>query len=373
MKPAVFFTKYIVGFLPPAHIDRAKTIEKMTWIPFTLFWSFTAQQILTSLGLKEEINDVNYFATPSNEESHLLSASFTLSEVYRTSYLRTLQYFYEQGWMSRDFYLDYSLATMPIDLSYWSIKPERIPQWWPKYNDIGELKSNHKNILQSALDSMKGTTPLLITGALEPSNWNNGSEPAGVQMIAFGYKSKGKSIDESALAKEILKTIPILFQFPDSPKKYEVLDSHPISLFDSKYEQFNDITAHHLVGHAHPLSVPVWQWYREVHGSFLPLDTVTNSLSRSFVPHGFNHKKGRKNIGFYREWSQGVYERLDPKALPPYGLSYTISQAFLQKYLEEEGLELGYAYKIYILEGEKWKLSTTSKYGLILPSLGDNT
>lgn len=368
-----FFTKYIVGFLPPAHLDRAKRIEELTWIPFTSFWSFSAQQLLTSLKSREELNNVNYFATPTTDESHLMSASFKLSEVYRTSYLRTLQYFYDQGWMPRDFYLDYCLSTMPIDLSYWSIVPGRIPSWWPEYTNTEELKTNHKRILQSAIDSSEDTKPLFITGALRPSSWSDGSEPSGVQIVAFGYKSIDvNKINEEVLAKEILKKVPLLFQFPDSLKKFEALESHLISLSESEYEKIGETLVQNLVGHAHPLSVPVWQWYREVHGSLLPLDAVTNGLSRSYVPHGFDHKNGKKIIGSYREWSQGINERLDPKALPPFGLSYVISEEFLTNYLRKSGLKLGYAYKTYILEGERWKLTTTSEYGIILPSVEDD-
>lgn len=368
-----FFNKYITSFLPPGYIERARTIESATLKPFVRYWSYTASLMMKELGINESINGVESFAGGRYQPS-LVACSFRISEIYRSSYLRALHYFYSQGLLPKENYLEYSFVTLPLDFSYWGIKPDRAPAWWPKHSGKpDEVKSLHKSIVKPVIDQVKQTKTLFLTGAVKPTAWDHGSENVGVELHAFGYKllSARRSTDRD-IAKEVLSASPILMQFPGSKHMEAVLEDFVIPMSQSDEEKYEEFLIHPLVGRLIPLSVSTWQWFRASHQSLAPIPNlllpnlpVVSKSSLTMIEHGYENKIEGTPIGAYQEWTEGFREILEDKAIAPFGSFYEISDTHLDTYLKKKGLRLGYAYKVYLRTTVNYEPKTEVHYGLL--------
>lgn len=365
-RTSAFFTKYISSFLSPVHLERANEIENRTFRPFIRYWSYQAAQLMELTGAEEALNDVHYFAG-SNYQPKRVACAFRLSEVYRTSYLRTLHYFFQEGLMPEEIYLEYSFATLPIDFSFWQIRPSRVPDWWPEY--IGEAADVYKAkeiIARKFLNAQGDNVRLHATGVVKPKHWSQGSEDIGIELYAFGYKLKSarRNADET-IAKEVIYRSPILLQFPGSGNEEESLNDMlaPIDITDSKsYEEFE---IQPLVGKLHPLSIAIWQWYRASHQILMPLPNLLRGAKLDMQDDGFTHMRGGTKIGTYAEWTQGIRETLKDDSMPPFGAYYDISKKHIDDFLKAKGLRLGYAYRIHAKVGDHFKSELKTYYGLL--------
>jgi hypothetical protein len=361
-----FFTKYISSFLSPVYLERANEIENRTFRPFIRYWSYQAARLMELTGAEEALNDVHYFAG-GNYQPKRVACAFRLSEIYRTSYLRTLHFFYREGLMPEEFYLEYSFATLPIDFSFWQIKPGRIPEWWPAYE--GEAADAHKakeEIARNFLNQHGDEVLLHATGAIRPKHWSQGSEDVGIELYAFGYKltSARRNTDET-VAKEVIYRSPILLQFPGSGREEEVLNDMlaPIDTVDSRsYEEFE---IYPLVGRLHPLSISIWQWFRASHQILIPLPSLLKGAKPNVLDDGFIHGIDKTRLGTYREWTQGVRETLKDDSMPPFGAYYSISDELINDFLKAKGLRLGYAYRMHVKVGDHFKSELKTYYGLL--------
>lgn len=365
-RTSTFFAKYISSFLSPVYKERALQIETRSLRPFVRYWSYQASQLMESIGIEEALNDVHYFAG-SNYQSKRVACAFRLSEVYRTSYLRTLHFFYEQGLMPEEFYLEYSFATLPIDFSYWPIKPNRIPKWWPGYT--GPTEDVHKSkdkIVTEFLKQPEGEVLLFATGAIKPEHWKQGSEDFSIELYAFGYKLTGarRNTDE-VIAKEVIKSSPILVQLPGGGHEEEVLNDMLVPLDLSEEKIYEEFVIHPVVGRLHPLSIAIWQWFRASHQMLVPLPKLLKDTKMEMTDNGFVHTLDKAKVGSYEEWTQGVRETLKDDAVPPFGGYYSIAKEYVDNYLKSNGLRLGYAYRIHVRVGDDFKSEMKTYYGLL--------
>ncbi len=361
-----FFAKYISSFLSPVYKERALQIETRTLRPFIRYWSYQASQLIESIGTEEALNDVHYFAG-SNYQPKRVACAFRLSEVYRTSYLRTLHFFYEQGLIPEEFYLEYSFATLPIDFSYWPIKPARIPEWWPEYAEPNEdVYKSKDRIVAEFLKQSEDGVPLFVTGAIKPEHWKQGSEDVSIELYAFGYKltAARRNTDET-IAKEVIKSSPILVQFPGSGHEEEALNDMLVPLDLSEEKIYEEFVIHPLVGRLHPLSIAIWQWFRVSHQIMMPLRNLLEGAKLEMHDNGFVHKIDKTQVGIYKEWTQGIRETLKDDSMPPFGAYYNISKEHIDKYLKPHGLRLGYAYRMQVKVGDNFKSEVKTYYGLL--------
>lgn len=368
-----FFTKYSTGFLSPVHMDRANEIARKTLRPFVRYWSYNALEIMKSLKIDEAVNGVDYFSG-SQYQPKRVACSFRISEVYRSAYLRTLHYFYDQGLIPEEVYIEYSFATLPIDFSYWKIQPTRVPEWWPKYEGkLEDISSIHKSFAQSLVNRSKTTSPLFATGAVQPKSWDHGSEKIGIELHAFGYKLlSARRTTDAEIAKLVMQSAPLLMQFPGSPHMEEVLDDLVIPLSLNDEEECEEFQIYPLVGRLHPLSISTWQWFRASHHNLAPIPNLLlpNSppiieTKLNMLEHGYEHIADGKSIGEYQEWTEGVRELIEDEAVSPFGSHYYMSSDHINGFFKANGFRFGHAYKISVQLGDSYKPDTKVYYGLI--------
>ena len=276
--------------------------------------------------------------------------------------------------MPKEYYLEYSFATLPVDFSYWAIKPDRVPTWWPEYSgNLEEIKSIHKTLVKPVIDQAKQTKTLFLAGAVKPNAWDHGSENVGIELHAFGYRLlSARSSTDQDVARQVLGTSPLLMQFPGSKHMEAALEDFvtPMSQFDD--EEYEEFLIHPLVGRMHPLSISTWQWFRASHQSLAPIPNIllpnppivaTSSLT--MMKHGYQNEIESEPIGTYNEWTEGFREILEDKAIVPFGSFYEMSSKHLEEYLKKKDLRLGYAYKVYLRTGDKYEPKTEVHYGLL--------
>ena len=91
-------------------------------------WAYECDQIISHLGVAPSRNVFNYWLTKTSDGEHHVASDPTISEVYRSAYLRALA---RMAATERTTMADLSfLAALacPVDLDLWQIKPSARPR-----------------------------------------------------------------------------------------------------------------------------------------------------------------------------------------------------------------------------------------------------
>jgi|GEM_PF-1001155 len=130
--PAPFFDKYANNFLPPIYYDFwIKEVEKKTQIRVALQYAYEWQCILNEIGMEPSAKSLDFWLRRQEGKEYYVSVDTVMSEIYRSSYLRTLAWTYSQGRMSHRDAIFLASQACPIDLELWRLNPGVRPIWWP--------------------------------------------------------------------------------------------------------------------------------------------------------------------------------------------------------------------------------------------------
>lgn len=127
--PSPFFDKYLGAFIPPVYALRASQIEQRALVPFTRQWAFEYRRLMEEMGLRESASALNFRGR--EHEEHYGPFNTRLSEVYRSSYLRTLAWTVARGGLTEAEARKLAVGTCPIDLDLWRVRMTSPPHWWP--------------------------------------------------------------------------------------------------------------------------------------------------------------------------------------------------------------------------------------------------
>ncbi len=350
-----FFIKHITGFLAPIYLQRAQKIDEKTGGFFVRQWAYTSSWLMEECGLKERVGDAMYFMGGDNTPI-LAGMSSALSEVYRSSFLRVLQDFYEKDLLDKNIYLKYAYSTMPIELSYWKVKAGRAPRWWPKmaYDEpqkdekSGLIKiSYHKNI-EKIVGKKDKYLILGIDGPIKPAKgWISEQLKASVTTVAFGYKISGSNFpSEEEVAKEILYW-PSTFILPGQVcMPFNFLESYNdhISTVNAPIK-LGDLSVYPLVARNVDLVINLWQWYRNFPLSFGLSKDLAHGTKIRLKSNGWKYLKDKTVIAKSSDWVEGIKEKYDKDLEIPHGQYIKINSSFLNSYLKENQLRLAHAIK----------------------------
>ncbi|PKM98254.1 MAG: hypothetical protein CVU79_04175 [Elusimicrobia bacterium HGW-Elusimicrobia-3] len=348
-----FFLKYIKNFLPPSYLLDGQEISDNSGRPFINDWCFTANSIQTQLGIE---NDASVLDFMGHREDHLLIAVSTKqSEIYRSAFLRCLNGYYRAGGMSRDFYLDYALATIPIDLSLWQILPTRKPKWWPgnspiqNSTDKGGLPNISYDLEIQNIIKTRDIRVLALDGRI--SAQQDSKISSGISLIGFGYKIGGPNLPS---AEEIWKCVgntrceltpPSAMKTPiahlESSSDYLAVGTPKIRIKDAEIAK--------LVGGYGWFTVPTWQWFRMRNAAPFGLTKdIFPSVNLSITPTELAFLENGIRVGGSSDWTDGVLEREDADIPPQYGHYIEVRNDFLSSTLKNMGLRLGFVLKLSV-------------------------
>lgn len=354
-----FFSKFVKTFLAPIYFQRASEIQSKTTIPFLRLWSYTADEIIRENDISLNANQAYYYAR-SKHGKFLLGFSSKISEAYRSSFLRVLQYVYKKGKISEDFYLDYAYAALPIDLSKWKIEPKRSPNWWPKLSQSSSEKHNEQQkIVQLSLqkpieDLVKNTTTknLLVAaeGAIEPADGWKGNDPdCSFSLVGFGYKVVGSQLPEDKDVAEKILYRPSIVTIPSKVvRPFNFLENYKgYSTTGDKLIRIKDLLVYPVVARENDLCITLWQFFRDYDLSFHINQPLGSDLALAIENNKWSYKsKKGKEIVAYRDWLEGLKERYEREMPIPHGQYLVMDKAFVNGWLKEKSLRLGYFLKV---------------------------
>jgi len=357
--PTEFFEKYIKSFLAPIYFQRALKIKEKTGKDFIRQWAYTSAEMMKECRLEESIGDaINFIG--SKYSPILPGMSSILSEVYRSAFLRVLQHFYNLSLIPNETYLKYAYATLPVELSYWKVKPGRSPEWWPEleYSDPKEDKGEEidKIAYQKSIDEIvcknkiDKSVIIGIDGAVKPAGgWTSEIINTSVLLVAFGYKVIGlnipkaeevaKKIRYSPLIKVILSQTILPFNFLESYTEHISMENPPIKI--------EDLIIYPLVSRNIDSVINLWQWFRGFHHAPFGLSLeLAYNLWIKIENYGWKYVNNKTIVAKSCDWLEGLKERHDKDLEIPHGQYIEINESFLDSYLKKNQLRLGYVTKV---------------------------
>jgi len=287
-EPNDFFNKYIKMILAPIYFNRAQEIEEKTRKPFIKIWVYNAEMLAKKENI--ELNSDIYFYGRHKNDKFLIGFSTKVSEIYRSAFLRVLHNFYSKKLIPLTFYLKYSFASLPVDLSFWNILPNRFPEWWPKLigSEDGDKKETLSTIqleepIENIIKYNKNNKIVLATeGAIRPTGGWGENLKHSFSLIGFGYKVIGSDFPKpEEVAKEILHSPRTLL--------LSIKAEHPISflknslLFDISSEPIpiKGLVVFPLITRNRDLKINLWQYFRGISQSFNIVNELRADLSIS--------------------------------------------------------------------------------------------
>ena len=356
--PDPFFSKYINTALPKLYMDKAREIEKNYYRDFTLQWFFTTDEIIKELEIKLS-SDTFIFLSRSGEDEFLLGFSSKISEAYRSAFIRVLQHLHINNNIHSDFYYEYVYATLPIDITKWNIKTNCIPKWWPsivnhpKKEENCELKSiEFNNTIESLIQPIEKMKILAAEGAILESltDLSYNYSLSSFELIAFGYEVLGPKIPNATeISRRLFNYRPmIVIQPSQAQKPFQFLLNNKIFRpLRDEISEINDLLVQPLVLNERQLTLSSWQYFRSAGRAF----NINPILSKNLIIH-INEKNWelRDNHGkifvIHKDWLGGLKERFSPKHPLPYGQYLMVDEIFLNRWLAENNLRLGYLIRI---------------------------
>ena len=349
-KPNEFFRKYLKTILAPIYSHRAIEIETKTYCPFTKIWAYNAEMIAQNEGVY--LNPNHDFYGQNKNGKFLTGFSTKVSEIYRSAFLRVLHAFYIIELIPFDFYLEYSLATLPIDLPFWKITPNTMPELWPKLtsNGIKTEKENDFSIIQfkepieNIVKSKKeGNIILGAEGAICPASGWQECPTHSFSIIGFGYKVLGANLPNPEDVADEISQIP---QTTMVDKPLNFLNNSVYFDIDSKPLQVKDLVIFPLVTRNKDLIIGLWQYFKDMNRSFHVVDDLRSDLKIVIKNNKWIYEdKDNNEIIIFEDWLEGLQERYEFEMPIPQGHQVLINEVFLTEKLKKNNLRLGFILK----------------------------
>src|SRR3989339_565647 len=351
-KPKDFFEKYIKTILAPIYHDRANEIEEKTGIPFMKLWSYNAEEIAKIESI--ELNPNNYFYGHSKNDKFLIGFSTKVSEIYRSAFLRVL--YSIKKLIPYNFYLEYSLATLPIDFSFWRIDSNRMPGYWPKFKNAKTSDTTKKDIslikFETSIDTLikhKENNFVIIgaSGAICPGTGWDESPLHSFSLIGFAYRVVGKNLPAPEEVSQKILWNPQTIILPTRAKKpLNFLENHPYFDIHSEPIQIKDLMLFPLITRNRDMTISFWQYYKDKNQSFNIIDELRNDLEIKIKQNHWAYvNKENNEIIVFKDWLEGLQERYEFEIPIPHGQQVLINDKFLNKVLKENNLRLGFLLK----------------------------
>ncbi|MDD4382987.1 MAG: ATP-binding protein [Candidatus Shapirobacteria bacterium] len=349
-----FFLGHIKTFLAPIYMIRAKEIEKATGKPFIKYWSYVSDKIVENTSTILDSNQT-YFMGRSQNDDFVIGFSSKVSQVYRSAFIRVLQYFHSQKEIPNDIYLEWAYATLPVELSFWKISPKPIPSWWPQLND-GEVsqKSNIvslslKKPIETLCEIRDGKYLLAAEGSIKPGiDWQSTPPMHSFSLIGFGYKVTGKQLPSpEEIAKEVLysQTITRIPTKTNNPFHF-LEDQSNFILIGDEFTQLKDMFIYPLTSRNDDFCIGLWQYYRDREISLNVTPELSKNLNLKIEEDKWSYQDlNSRNIIEYSDWLGGLRERYDRDLPIHHGQHLMIDKLYLDEWLKHHNLRLGYILK----------------------------
>ena len=350
-KPPDYFNSTIRTVLPQIYADMGESIQDEFHADFVTRWAYTSEDLKKRYGIKEGFDDVNYYG---NVHSPILTGmSTTASEVHRSSFLRVLQYYRDREIIPEEISRHYTYMTLPVDLSFWRVRPGRAPVWWPGIGedvqgDIDLINAEIRDAITQLIRKEGDFRVLALEGAVRsPAGWSD-DLASRVTLVGFACQVTGDNIPEPASLDMSLLRSPYITLDP-------LKTQHPFSILEQhdEHEQVGralivqgDLILYPLVARLETLSVNLWQWYRGYHLPFALSSDISEGLDMHTDETCWYYKAEESVVARGGDWLEGLKERYKPNYEIPHGTYLEIDTDYLTEYLNRNSCKLGYILEI---------------------------
>lgn len=356
--PSKFFTQNAKHYLGPSIWNAGKKMGPA----FLAEWSAMSEQLAEKTSAIQNIMSYGRHRNEYGDAGVLAAMSVKLTDVYMTAFVRIVQSYYTKGLINRDFFIDYSLKTFPIDISLWQVTPGRVPEWWPSIEKLAKDESktivelNYQTRIEKLVGCRDGKTLLFIEGPLQPNEGFGSLLDCRVTLTAFAYKSEGPRLPTASDLCEFLLHNPRWFNIPTRAQSpLAILENMSLLIpAGEEPEELEDLEVTPLVLRLHELCGGVWQWFRK----YPPPVAIAPIAGPIEIKLGANHwtyLSDGQVVATYYDWTQGVEERFRPEEAIPFGRYLDAPTEVVNKWLEARKLRLGYVYRVeYQFKEKEW-------------------
>lgn len=350
-RPPEHFSRTIRTLLPPIYASIGEGIQDESYVDFVTRWAYTSEDLKKRHNIREGSDDVRYYG---NAHSPIMTGmSTTASEVHRSSFLRVLQYYRDRGVMSEGFFRYYTHMTLPVDLSFWRIRPGRAPVWWPglggdAQEGIDRINAEIRDAVVRLIKKEGDFRALALEGAVRPpAGWND-DLASRVTLVGFACQVTGDNIPRPASLETSPLHSPLITLDP-------LKTQHPFSILEQHGEQEQvghalivrgDLILYPLVARLKALPVNLWQWYRGYHIPFALSSDISEGLQMRTDETGWNYEGEESVVARGQDWLEGLKERYKPNYEIPHGTYLEINADYLTEYLDRTRCKLGYILEI---------------------------
>lgn len=343
-----FFQKYIKSFLAPIYYERAKDIEGKIGVGFIKQWAHTSSVLIHENGISLNAG-AGHFQGRERGAS-LVGMSTRVSEAYRSAFLRVLHSFYVDGKIPEDFYLEYAYATLPVDLGIWQKIMGRLPAWWPRLaegrlTEVGLVEADLQTPVESILAINQDKPFLAFEGAIMPPPTAKTDPHHSISVIGFAYEVVGSELPTAEEVAKLIVNNPALTLIPThTPSPFSFLDNpaaclYPLHLNPTKIK---DLIVYPLVARTRDLTINLWQYFRDYQLQFLPVPEIRQDSTGEIRGLIYEYRNGEETIITHSDWIEGLKERNNMDMPLPYGQWLQIDRTFLEGFLSQNGLRMGY-------------------------------
>ena len=353
-QPTDFFDKYCTALLPPVYQNRLLHIAGQGKPSAIAQWAFVADKLRLECGLPEEIGEVPRFAQ-ENRSWTAPGVAPLLSEVYRSAFLRVIRELHELGLVELDFYLDWSLGTCPIDLSYWRIQPARPPESWPTMIGSSTKGQSSDSLTRFSLEPSPSSA--VQDGVVRVLSLNGAARdivPQNVRLdgvhfsvVGFGYSVIGSNLPSPQALWDQLNGLTI-FQLPRSTHPFRAIDSYSLGQTYAPFSEshrLRDLLITPLVARLHSLAINHWQFYRGFGHFMVPCPWFLPSTSLLFNTSSWSIAGHGNSLLTISDWTDGLLER-EYSGIPlAYGQTVVVSRDHIDSWLHSRNLRLAHVLK----------------------------
>lgn len=351
-RPTEFFEKYVTSFVPPWYSMTASELTRRTRHNFTAVWSWAFDQLMTQTSTPYAVGVIGSYCTDPMGDS-LPGATSRISEIYKSSFAQTIEWFASQRWLDAEIATEYALSLCPVDLSLWDISPVVVPDWWPTAVD-GAEQTDIVNLPESAqcenLVNVADSGSLLIgaEGATIPA-----AELTNVRtwfrLLPFAYEVRGGNLPAAEVVAGFLRRN----FWQKAPTGRE-----PVSLFSPSFDGWvpffpetaraGDLVVVPLLSRMESNNINVWLSSRGAHRPFFPAATLVSGGSPGFDAESWFYKVGNTVVCRMRDWRLGTLEVVHSNEYMLHGQFAFADGDWLHAALEEHQCRLGYVLSICV-------------------------
>ncbi|WP_158798018.1 ATP-binding protein [Pedobacter sp. L105] len=340
------------AYLTQFYHETIIELQRKARVPVWRLWYYLFIEKIEALGIEETWDDPRYANTAGEL---MIGRSNVISEIFKSSFFNLLDYLYDAKLISYYEFDSNTKKNLPADISFWRIKPGKVPDWWPtfKKGQAGDLRNLLEVPIRSLIAANDKDQLLSLKGAVRTGiNYFVSKRQGELILLPFAYRLKGNRMPEAEIIFEALsRARSCWISKAESPQDLGFFDHELMHSGQGlTAHQLLDLEVTDLVGTIILDTGMIWQYYRMVHQPALLNPILQGSLNLSTDGDQITYTDGKTVICTVNDFALGMRETIEQGDIIPSGNYLKIDRAYLQNKLDENQLKLGYVCRLNVRE-----------------------